>query len=116
MVAESGFDYYLHTNDNDARFDWDLASGTRHFLHHAEFLFYAIEYGYDQYFTTDASPRIVDMKGFFTRHSEISQGLYRLVEQLDRPAFRHLMEKEDAIGLMQLVATEIYRLPSIDEE
>ena len=116
LVAESGFDFYLHTNDNDARFDWDLVSGTRHFLHYAEFLFYAIEYGYSKYFTTDASPRIFDMKGFFTRHSEISQGLYQLVSQLDRKGFRELMEKEDAIELMKRVNTEIYRLPALSDE
>ena len=116
LIAESGFDFYLHTNNNEARFDWDLVSGTRHLLHYAEFLFYAIEYGCDKYFTTDASPRVFDMKGFFTHHSKISQGHKRVMEQLDRTAHRDLMEKEDAIELMKRANTEIYRLPALDTE
>lgn len=110
LVAESGFDFYLHTNDNDARFDWDLTGASRHFLHFAEFLFYAKEYNYDKYFTTDASPRIFDQKGFFEHHSQISQALWNLIENLDRKKYRQLMMEENAIELMRLVKEEIYRL------
>jgi xylose isomerase len=110
LCAETGVDYYLHTNDNDCRFDWDLIGATRNFLHYAEFLFYAQEYGYDKYFTTDASPRIFDMVEFFNTHSRISSGLYELVKNLDRKKYLDLMEKEDAMGLMNLVKNEIYRI------
>ena len=108
--AELGIPYYLHTNDNDARFDWDLIGASRHFLHYAEFLFYAAEYGYDRYFTTDASPRVFDMRGFFERHDEVSRGLWQLVHTLDRGKYRRLMEQEDANELMRLVNHEIYRI------
>ena len=57
-TLESGFDVYVHTNDNDTKADWDLIGASRHFLHYVELMFYAREYGYDKYFTTDASPRI----------------------------------------------------------
>src|SRR5690606_23792187 len=61
LCAESGVDYYLHTNDNDWNHDWDLIGGSRNFLHYVEFMFYAQEYKYDKFFTVDASPRIFDM-------------------------------------------------------
>ncbi|NJK84713.1 MAG: TIM barrel protein [Bacteroidales bacterium] len=56
-IMESGYDVYIHTNDNDARADWDLIGGSRNFLHYIELLFYAKEYNYNKFFTTDASPR-----------------------------------------------------------
>jgi xylose isomerase len=110
LCAESGIDYYLHTNDNDCRFDWDLIGATRNFLHYAEFLFYAQEYRYDKYFTTDASPRIFDMLDFFNNHSRVNLGLWNLMKSLDKRKYRQLMAEENAMELMQLVRKEIYRI------
>lgn len=110
LCVESGVDYYLHTNDNDNRFDWDLVGATRNFLHYVEFLFYAMEFGYDKYFTTDASPRVFDMLRFFNSHSDISLGIWRLVQDLDRAKYLRLMEEENAEELMDLVNREIYRV------
>ena len=71
LIYESGYDAYIHTNDNDTKADWDLVGASRHFLHYVELMFWAQEYGYNKYFTTDASPRIFDVLEFFNRHSEI---------------------------------------------
>lgn len=110
LCEESGIDYYLHTNDNDWNFDWDLIGGSRNFLHTVEFFFYAKEFGYDKYFTADASPRIFDMVGFFTHHVEINRAIWNMVENLDREKYRKLMKEERYMDLMQLVKKEIYRL------
>jgi len=109
-IYESGFDAYIHTNDNDTRADWDLVGASRHFLHYAELLFWAREYQYSKYFTTDASPRIFDMVGFYERHSEISRGIWELAGKLDRRKYRRLMAEENYTELMRLVNKEIYRL------
>lgn len=110
LCEQSGVDYYLHTNDNDWNFDWDLIGGSRNFLHTVEFFFYAKEYGYDKFFTADASPRIFDMIGFFTEHVEMNRAMWSLVDKLDRTKYRKLMEEERHMDLMKLVRKEIYRL------
>ena len=110
QIAETGFKYYIHTNDNDARHDWDLASGTRHFLHFAEMLFYAQELNYDRCLTTDASPRIFDRVGYFQRHTEFVAALWELVAQLDRARFFKLMHQENYLELMDLVKEKLYRI------
>jgi xylose isomerase len=110
ILAESGYPYYIHTNDNDGRFDWDLAGGSYHFLQYVEFLFWAREYGYDHYFTTDSSPRIFDMEGIFTYHAEVTRKIWDLVGSLDRKQIRDLMAKEKTEDLLQLVREKIYRL------
>ena len=112
LCAESRIDYYLHTNDNDWKFDWDLIGASRNFLHTVEFYFYAKEFGYNKSFTTDASPRIFDMIEFFSLHIEIQEAIWNLVEKLDRKNFRKLMEEEKHMELMRLVKDEIYRLKS----
>jgi xylose isomerase len=109
-IYESGFDAYIHTNDNDTRADWDLVGASRHLLHYVELMFWAQECGYDKYFTTDASPRIFGMVDFFDRHSEVTRGVYELAAKLDHQEIKDLMASEDYIGLMKMVHSEIYRL------
>ena len=109
-TLESGFDVYVHTNDNDTKADWDLVGGSRHFLNYVELLFWAKEYGYNKYFTTDASPRIFNIIDFFERHAEVSLGVWNLVNKLDPKKYRRLMAEENYNELMALVTREIYRV------
>lgn len=109
-IYESGFDAYIHTNDNDTRADWDLVGGSRHLLHYVELMFWAQEYAYDKYFTTDASPRIFGMVDFFEQHAEVTRGVYDLAGKLDHAKYKRLMAEENYIELMKLVNQEIYRL------
>lgn len=110
LCEETDTDYYLHTNDNDHYFDWDLIAGTRNFLHTVEFFFWAREFGYDKFFTADASPRIFDMMGFFTEHSKMKTAIWEMVGKLDRAKYRKLMAEERYMDLLALVREEIYRL------
>ena len=110
LCEQTGTDYYLHTNDNDHYFDWDLVAGSRNFLHTVEFFFWAREFGYDKYFTADASPRIFDMVGFFTEHARMKTAIWELVGRLDRAKYRSLMADEQRERLMALVREQIYRL------
>ena len=109
-TLDSGFDVYIHTNDNDTKADWDLIGASRHFLHYVELMFWAREVGYNKYFTTDASPRIFDRIEFFNRHSEVTQGVWNLTGKLDRKKYLQMMAEENWNELMRLVNKEIYRL------
>lgn len=109
-TLDCGYDVYVHTNDNDTKADWDLIGASRHFLHYVELMFWAREVGYNKYFTTDASPRIFDMTGFFNRHSEVTKGVWNLAGKLDRKKYMELMTEENWVELMRLVNKEIYRV------
>jgi xylose isomerase len=109
-IYETGFDAYIHTNDNDTKADWDLIGASRHFLHYVEMMFWAREYNYNKYFTTDASPRIFDITEFFNRHSEITIGAWELAGKLDRKGIRKMMEEENFNELMKMINKQIYRI------
>ena len=109
-IYESGFDAYIHTNDNDTKADWDLVGASRHFLNTVELMFWAHEYKYDKYFTSDASPRIYNMVDFFERHAEAMNGIYKLASNLDRKGLRQMMAEENFNDLMKMVNKEIYKL------
>jgi xylose isomerase len=110
LVYESGYEAYIHTNDNDTKADWDLIGASRHFLHYVELMYWAQAYNYDKYFTTDASPRIFNVLEFFNRHSEITTGAYNLAKTLNREKISEMMRTEDYSGLMKMVNKEIYRI------
>lgn len=109
-IYESGFDAYIHTNDNDTKADWDLIGASRHFLHYIELMFWARQYNYDKYFTTDASPRIFNVVDFFNRHSEITRAAYELAGSLNSKQILDMMHGEDFNGLMKMVNKSIYRI------
>lgn len=109
-IYESGFDAYIHTNDNDTKADWDLVGASRHFLHYVELMFWAQESGYDKYYTTDASPRIFDVTDFFNRHSEITLGAFNLAKSLNHQQILEMMREENYNGLMKMVNKAIYRI------
>ena len=43
LVASSPWPYYIHINDNNRKWDWDLIPGTRNFWDYLEFIFYLKE-------------------------------------------------------------------------
>jgi len=109
-IYESGFNAYIHTNDNDTKADWDLIGASRHFLHYVELMFWAQQCNYNKYFTTDASPRIFNVIEFFNRHSEITLGAYNLAKSLNQQQIIQMMKDEDYNGLMKMVNKAIYRI------
>ncbi|HLN20712.1 MAG TPA: sugar phosphate isomerase/epimerase family protein [Bacteroidales bacterium] len=109
-IYESGFDAYIHTNDNDTKADWDLIGASRHFLHYVELMFWARQYNYNKYFTTDASPRIFNVVEFFNNHSEITKAAYDLAGSLNAKHVFEMMKNEDYDGLMKMVNKSIYRI------
>jgi xylose isomerase len=109
-IYETGFDAYIHTNDNDSKADWDLMGASRHFLNTVELMFWAREYQYDKYFTTDASPRIYNVLDFFNNHAEAMNGVYELAGRLDRKGIRKMMAEENFSDLMKMVNKEVYNL------
>lgn len=110
LIYENGFDAYIHTNDNDTKADWDLIGASRHFLSYVEMMFWAQQYQYDKFFTTDASPRIFDVVDFFNRHSEVTIGAYNLAKSLNHQEIIEMMKTEDYNGLMKMVNKNIYRI------
>jgi len=110
LIYENGFDAYIHTNDNDTKADWDLIGASRHFLTYVEMMFWAQQYNYNKFFTTDASPRIFNVIDFFSRHSEITIGAYNLAKSLNHQEILEMMKTEDYNGLMKMVNKNIYRI------
>jgi xylose isomerase len=110
LIAESGFRYYVHINDNDARWDWDLIAGSHHFLAYVEFLYYLLEYGYEDFLTSDTSPTRLDIAGTFAANARVTSKIWTRLQEIDRGELRALIERRDFLATWRLLETQIFRL------
>lgn len=110
MIAESRFSYYIHINDNDAKWDWDFMVGTKHLLDYVEFLYYLQEYGYTDYLTSDTSPTRWDIKGTFEMNARLTNKLWRLLRQLDRKKLHSLIAGGAYLETWKFIEKEILSL------
>ena len=110
LLAESPYKYYIHINDNDAKWDWDYFCGTKHFLEYVEFLYYLKKYRYDDYLTSDTSPTRWDIKGTFEANSRISNKIWNLLDEVDRGELAQLMTQSDYLKTWQFIEEYIFSL------
>ncbi|GAB5520103.1 MAG: TIM barrel protein [Rhodothermales bacterium] len=110
LLAESDFPYYLHINDNNGRWDWDYMVGTHHLLSFIEFLFYAQEYGYDDFFTSDTSPTRWDIRGTFEVNARLSDKLWKRLYAIDRDELKRRIAAGDYLHTWRFIEDELLRI------
>ncbi len=81
LVAASPFQYYIHINDNDGKWDWDYMVGTHHLLDYLEFLYYLQTCGYNDFLTSDTSPTRWDIRGTFEMNVRLTNKLWALLKR-----------------------------------
>jgi len=110
MLAESPYKYYVHINDNDAKWDWDYFCGTKHFLEYVEFIFYLKKYGYDDYLTSDTSPTRWDIRGTFEANSRLTNKIWQRLEKVDGGQIARLMAQADYLKTWKFIEENLFSL------
>ncbi len=83
LAQASGIPYYMHINDNDRKWDWDLIPATRNLWDYLELFFYLKEYNYQGWITSDMSPIRLDPVKAFERTIATTQKVIDIVNNLD---------------------------------
>jgi xylose isomerase len=107
--AGSGFPYYVHINDNNGKFDWDLMVGSWHTLNFLEFLFWLNELGYDDFLTFDVFPSRLDIVKTFESSIRTTERFFGIIRQLDGRRVRTLMAEQNLLELREYLESNIYR-------
>ena len=110
MLAHSRFSYYIHINDNNAKWDWDYMVGSHNFMSYVEFLYYLQELEYDDFLTSDTSPTRWDIKGTFEANSRHTNKVWKKLLEIDRDEFRRLIGKGDFLKTWQFIEANILSL------
>ena len=110
LLAGSGQPYYIHINDNDAKWDWDYFCASKHFLEYAEFLYYLKKYGYNDYLTSDTSPTRWNIIETFTINARITNKLWRLLDEADKKGLKDLIGNPDYLKTWKIIEECIFSL------
>jgi len=110
LLSKSRFPFYIHINDNDAKWDWDYMVGTKHYLDYIEFLFYLQECDYQDFMTSDTSPTRWDIKKTFEMNARVTNKLWKKLLNIDRDAFKQLIDERDFLKTWDFLENKIFNL------
>jgi len=110
LLHDSGTPYYIHINDNDAKWDWDYFAGSKHIVEYAEFLYYLRKYGYNDYLTSDTSPTRWDIKGMFEANNRLTAKLLKALERMEKNGFEKVLAAGDYMKTWKFIEENLFSL------
>ena len=111
QVAMSGHPYYVHINDNNGKWDWDLMVGTCNLWSYVEFLFYLKELGYAGWITSDTSPVRQDAVGTFAFNVRMTERIWSWLDRIDRDFISDHLERHEFLPIMKLLEEQVFASP-----
>ncbi len=107
LVKNSGIPYYIHTNDNNRKWDWDLISGTRNLWDFIELFFYLKEFDYRGWVTSDMCPMRVDPVEAFERNIAFTEKIMEMVNRMDSETILSMMKSDSSLAILKLLETNV---------
>jgi xylose isomerase len=101
-LAESkGIPYYIHINDNNRKWDWDLIPATRNPWDYLEFFFYLKKFNYHGWVTSDMSPMRLDPIKAFERTIATTEKYIKIANRIDSGKLISMIKGEKTIDTMK---------------
>ncbi|MBW1697015.1 MAG: sugar phosphate isomerase/epimerase [Deltaproteobacteria bacterium] len=108
LLAHSKRLFYVHLNDNDRNFDWDLMPGAFHFWEFIEFFYYLKELEYtDDWYAYDVMSKEIDTVETFNTVVEVTRKLEHLSEMIDRKQMEQHMKQRNPARLLSYLYKEL---------
>ena len=101
MLARAGRLFYVHLNDNDKFWDWDMIPGAYNFWDFIEFFYYLRKIGYDDWFSYDIYPKEIDTVRTFEVAAGITKKLIEISCKLQPETIEDLLAKRDPAESMR---------------
>ena len=96
LLARAGRLFYVHLNDNDRNWDWDMIPGAFHFWEFIEFLYYLKDAGYtDDWYAYDVFSKEIDTVETFNTVTALTRKLEAMAERIDRQQMTSLLEQRN---------------------
>jgi xylose isomerase len=110
QVVAAGLPFYVHTNDNNGKLDWDLVAGACNVWEFAEFLFYLKELDYHGWITADVAPFRQDAGEIFALNVRFTQQVWQWLDEVDRDVVRECLHKHDFLTVRKMAEPYIFPL------
>jgi xylose isomerase len=101
LLQRAGKLFYVHLNDNDRNWDWDMLPGAYNFWDFIEFFYYLDLAGYkDDWFAFDVLSKEVDPVEHFQVTAKLTRRLEALANRIDSIQMKELSERRNPAEIM----------------
>lgn len=108
QVVAAGLPYYIHTNDNNGKLDWDLISGACNVWEFAEFLFYLKELDYEGWVTADVAPFRQDATEVFALNVRFTEQVWHWLDEIDRETVREHLRNHNFLAIRKMMEPYVF--------
>ena len=96
LLAKANRLFYVHLNDNDGRWDWDMLPGAFHLWEFVEFFYTLRRLGYDNdWYAFDVYPKEIDTVQNFTAAMQLTRKLEAITDRIDVPTMERLLAERN---------------------
>jgi xylose isomerase len=107
LVESRGIPYYIHINDNNRRWDWDLIPATRNLWDYLEFFFYLKKFNYQGWVTSDMSPMRLDPTRAFERTIATTKKFINIANRIDSKRLSSMMKEGKTIETLEWLENQV---------
>ena len=108
MLARANKLFYVHLNDNDKLWDWDMIPGAYNFWDFIEFFYYLEKLGYHDWMSYDVYPKEIDMVENFKTATKITKRLQSLTAKLDTHKIDELLKTRNPAKNVRFLYSAIF--------
>ena len=107
LLHYSGQPYYIHINDNDKSWDWDFFTGSHTLMEYIEFVYYLMEFGYQDFLTSDTHPTRLSPSGMFEVNARLTEKIAKRIDAIGLPNVKKRIEARDYLETWRFVESEL---------
>ena len=98
LLQRAGKLFYVHLNDNDRNWDWDMLPGAYNLWEFVEFFYYLKEVGYtDDWYAYDVMTKEIDTVEHFNAATRITRKMEGMADRIDRKTMSKLMSGRNPV-------------------
>jgi xylose isomerase len=110
FLARANKLFYVHLNDNDRNWDWDMLPGAFNLWEYVEFFYYLREVGYDgDWYAYDVMSKETDTVETFNAATGITRKLESLAERIDREQMAAIMAQRNPVRALDYLYATVLR-------
>lgn len=109
LAHGTGIPYYIHINDNNRKWDWDLIPATRNLWDYLEMFIYLKKFNYEGWVTSDMSPVRLDPIQAFERTIATTEKMIEIVKRLDSEKLLSMMREEKTLETLKWLEDNVLK-------
>jgi xylose isomerase len=108
LLARADKLFYVHLNDNDRNWDWDMLPGAFNLWEFVEFFYYLREVSYDDdWYAYDVMSKEIDTVETFNAVTRITRRLESLTDRIDREQMATIMARRDPVQALDYLYANV---------